>query len=172
MYLCIPYSAKRWRHKTLANQQKYCIGKKTFGESPTWEIKQRFRPPDASGELGVKLWRIKVRQNIETTCKTLQRIAALQRHTLQYTLGHGTRKLPRERAVYSRLVDVSRGPQLFWITSTTTGITWNHRWNQRIKSRFWNLESYFVYIILEYLVLFRILWITQCASPYLVSRNH
>ena len=70
---------KRWRYKTLANQQKYCIGEKNFSELPTWEIKQKFRQPDASGRLGVKLWRIEVRQNIETTCKTLQRIAAPHR---------------------------------------------------------------------------------------------
>ena len=63
----------------MANQQKYYIGEKNFGESPTWVIQQKFRPPDASGGPGVKLWRIEVRQNIETTCKALQRIAAPQR---------------------------------------------------------------------------------------------
>ena len=28
--LSIPYSAERWRRKTLANQQKYCIGEKLW----------------------------------------------------------------------------------------------------------------------------------------------
>ena len=65
----------------MANQQNIALAK-YFGESPTWEIKQKFRPPDASGGPGVKLWQIEVCQNIktfsETTCKTLQRIAAPQ----------------------------------------------------------------------------------------------
>ena len=39
-------------------------------------INQKFRLPDESGGPGVKLGRIEVRQNIETACKTLQRIAA------------------------------------------------------------------------------------------------
>ena len=52
---------KRWWRKTLVNQQKYCIGEKNFDESPTWQIKQKFSLPDASGGLGVKLWRIEVR---------------------------------------------------------------------------------------------------------------
>ena len=55
------------------------MAKKNFGESPTWEIKQKFRPSDASGGPGVNLWQIEVHHNIETTCKTLQRIAAPQR---------------------------------------------------------------------------------------------
>ena len=37
----------------MANQQKYCIGEKNFGESPTWEIKQKFKLHDASGGPGV-----------------------------------------------------------------------------------------------------------------------
>ena len=36
------YNVKR---ETLANQQNIVSAKK----SPTWEIKQKFRPPDASG---------------------------------------------------------------------------------------------------------------------------
>ena len=63
------YSAKRWRRKTLANQQNIALAKKNFGKSSTWKIKQKFRPPDASGRPKVKLWQISANRgaNIEKT---------------------------------------------------------------------------------------------------------
>ena len=51
-------------------------GAKLWRITNHWEIKQKFKLPDASGGPGVKLWRIEVHQNIKTNCKTLQRIAA------------------------------------------------------------------------------------------------
>ena len=63
----VPYSVKRWWRKTLANQQNIALAKKTLANPPTWKIKQKFRPPDASGGPAVKLWRISTNRdaNIE-----------------------------------------------------------------------------------------------------------
>ena len=89
--LNLPYSVKHWR--------------KNFGESPTWEIKQKYRPPDASGGPGVKLWRISVNRGVPEYRNNLQNTAE-NRHSpvrpLQYTLSHAmaSRKLLREHAVY------------------------------------------------------------------------
>ena len=64
----LPYSAKRWRRKTLANQQNIALAKKTLANHQlNWKIKQKFRSPDASGGSTVKLWRISANRgaNIE-----------------------------------------------------------------------------------------------------------
>ena len=84
--------------KTLANHQ--------LGRSS--RIKQKFRPPNASGGLGVKLWQIEEQQNIKTTCKTLQIIADSQRYTdiRPWPLVNSLVNVPSERAVYSRLINV------------------------------------------------------------------
>ena len=46
----VPYSTKRWRRKTLANQQNIALAKKNFGESPTWKIRNLDRLMQAAGQ--------------------------------------------------------------------------------------------------------------------------
>ena len=52
---------KLWRISKISHWRK------NFGELPTWKIKQKFRPPDASGGPTVKLWQISTNRgaNIE-----------------------------------------------------------------------------------------------------------
>ena len=56
----------------MVNQQNVMLTK-NYGKSQTCQIKQKFRPPDASGGPGVKLLQISANRgiNMETTYKTL-----------------------------------------------------------------------------------------------------
>ena len=63
----VPYSVKRWRRKTLANQQNITLAKKTLANNLLWRSsRNEWWPWGNVG--GVKLWRI---------CENNEKITAL-----------------------------------------------------------------------------------------------
>ena len=98
----IPYSVKRWRRKTLANQQNITLAKKTLANNLLWRSsRNEWWPWGNVG--GVKLWRIcknnekinlhynylaqRTRQSSRqfTTINPISRATIPQRDQVQYT---------------------------------------------------------------------------------------